>query len=291
MEGYLSKKKDIILSQFVDCKNIVNEDCDLYDSETNELIFIFRKDIIPKDLYKIDEKLIKHTRDLTSNRGHAAGTVNASGLVKGKETWKSKPGAPCDKDGNPLPTDHNKHTSYFKYTDGRVSKRMRSNSVASHSIGGFTKNAGLPCRLTYWTKHNLEAYESIFPLTTYISERYFEYVPDKWINQKDKYDTAPPEFVIPESNFSTLTVNMDFRTASHKDKGDHKGGLTCFTIKECGEWTGGELCFPEYDVGLNVREGDLLLFNPHVTHCNNVLKGEGRMSWVFYLRDAMDKCN
>ena len=31
MEGYLSKKNDIILSQFVDCKNIVNEDCDLYD--------------------------------------------------------------------------------------------------------------------------------------------------------------------------------------------------------------------------------------------------------------------
>jgi hypothetical protein len=291
MEGHLSKTKDIFLSQFIECKTILDEDCDLYDSETNELIFIFRKDIIPKNLYNIDEKLIKHTRDLTSNRGHAAGTVNASGLVKGKEHWNSKPDAPCDKDGNPLPDGHQKHTSYFKYADGRVSKRMRSNSVASHSIGGFTKNAGLPCRLTYWTKNNLKSYESIFPLTTYISDRYFEYVPDKWLNQKEKYDNSPSDFVIPGSNFSTLTVNMDFRTASHKDKGDHKGGLTCFTIKECGEWTGGELCFPEYDVGLNVREGDLLLFNPHVTHCNNPLKGEGRMSFVFYLRDAMNKCS
>lgn len=291
MEGYISKKKDIALSQFLECKNILDVDCDLYDNDTGELIFIFRKDIIPKDLYNIDDKLVKHAEELSSNRGNAAGLVNASGLVKGKEHWNAVPDIPCDKDGNALPPDHSKHTSYFKYKDGRISKRMRSNSVASHSIGGFSKNAGLPCRLTHWTKKNLSAYHSIFPLTSFISDKYFEYAPEKWLNQNEKYYHSPEDFVIPNSNFSTLTINMDFRTATHQDKGDHKGGFTCFTIKECDEWSGGELCFPEYDVGLNIREGDLLLFNPHETHCNNPMKGKGRMSFVFYLRDKMDKCS
>jgi len=291
MEGYLSKKEDILLSQFLECKNIINEDCDVYDKATGDLVFIFRKDIIPKELYNIDNKLITHSRGLTPDRGNAAGKVTASGLLKGKENWKAKPLYPCDKHGNPLPPDHKKHTTYFKYEDGRISKRMRSNSVASHSVGGFTKNAGLPCRLTHWTKKNLSAYHSIFPLTSFISDKYFEYVPDKWLNQNDKYNSSPEEFMIPNSNFSTLTINMDFRTATHKDKGDHKGGLTCFTIKEVGEWSGGELCFPEYDVGLNIRQGDLLLFNPNEVHCNNPLKGEGRMSFVMYLRDKMNQCS
>ena len=37
-----------------------------------------------------------------------------------------------------------------------------------------------------------------------------------------------------------------------------------------------------YDLGLNVEQGDLCIFNPHTAHCNNPLKGTGRMSFVFY---------
>jgi predicted 2-oxoglutarate/Fe(II)-dependent dioxygenase YbiX len=84
---------------------------------------------------------------------------------------------------------------------------------------------------------------------------------------------------------------MDFRTACHRDKGDCKDGLTAFTVKKCGEYRGGELCFPEYHIGLNVEQGDLLLFNPHIAHCNNPIIGKGRMSFVLYLREKMDKCS
>jgi hypothetical protein len=48
--------------------------------------------------------------------------------------------------------------------------------------------------------------------------------------------------------------------------------------------------FQNIDIAINIEEGDLLLFNPHEAHCNNPIIGEGRMSFVLYLRDKMDKC-
>ena len=293
MELYLSEKKtdkEIKLGEYFTFNDIINEDCDLYNKDTGDLVFSFKKKVIPKELYDIDPKIVKHSKDGSVNRGNAAGSATTSGLLKGKENWSAKPKYLCDKDGNKIQDGEAGHTAFFRYEDGRISKRARSNTVSSQSIGGFNRNAALPCRLTYFTKNNLEEYKSIFPLTTYISDLYFSYVPDKWLNQFSKYENSPKEYVIPDSNFSTLTINQDFRTASHKDSGDCKTGLTCFTVKNCGSWSGGELCFPNYELGLNIEEGDLLLFNPHVIHSNNSLKGSGRMSFVLYLRDKMDRC-
>jgi len=291
MELYCQKVAPEHQGHFYACENIINESCDMYDSNTNKLIFSLKKNIIPKELYNLDKKIITHASTLSYNRGTASGIVTAAGLRRGMENWKKKPKQPCDKDGNPLPEDHKKHSSFFRYEDGRVSKRARSNSVASQSIGGFDKSTTFPCRLTHWTKNNLKSYESIFPLCKYISDEYFSYCPDKWLRQYEKYERCPQEYVIPDTNFSTLTINMDFRTACHRDKGDCKVGLTCFTVKKCGEYSGGELIFPEYKIALNIEEGDLLLFDPHEAHCNNVIKGEGRMSMVLYLREKMDQCS
>ena len=220
MELYLPKIDNAVIGDFYKVDKIINEDCDMYDENTGILIFSFKKKRIPDELYKIDAKLIKHSQSLSYNRGSAGGKVTAKGLRRGMENWKKKPLCPCDKNGNPLSEYHDKHSSYFKYEDGRISKRQRSNSVSSQSVGGFDKNPQHPCRLTHWTKNNLEAYHSIFPLCKHISDEYFSYVPDKWINQYERYKRCPQDFVIPDTNFSTLTINMDFRTACHRDKGE-----------------------------------------------------------------------
>jgi len=291
MELYLPKIDNAIIGDFYKIDKIINQDCDMYDENTGVLIFSLKKKRIPDELYNIDAKLIKHSQSLSYNRGSAAGSVTAKGLRRGMEGWKKKPEAPCDKYGNPLPEDHTKNSSYFKYEDGRISKRMRSNSVSSQSIGGFDKSTTHPCRLTHWSKNNLSSYHSIFPLCKHISDEYFSYVPDLWLSQYEKYQKCPQDFVIPDTNFSTLTVNCDFRTACHRDKGDCKDGLTAFTVKRLGDYRGGELIFPEYHIAVNVEQGDLLLFNPHEPHCNNPIIGKGRMSFVLYLRDKMDQCS
>lgn len=292
MELYKNKTNTIKLGEFNTTKNIIDENCDLYDATTGELIFIFRKGIVPNSLYDIHPGLVNQSKVISNNRGNAAGKTTIEGLNKFQEKWKpsAHPVSLLNTKKQDIKEEDASCSSFFKYADGRISKRARSNNVHSQAIGGFDKSNVYPCRLTHWTKHNLNKYTTIFPLSKFISDTYFNYAPDKWFNQYEIYEKSPPEFIIPETNFSTITINYDYRTAIHRDKGDSKKGLTCFTIKECGEWSGGELCFPEYDLGLNIKQSDLCIFNPHEAHCNNELTGSGRMSFVFYLREKMNKC-
>ncbi len=290
MELYLTEQH-IELKKFYTCDNIIRSDCDLYNKDTDELIFSFKKNVIPKELYDIDKKVIKYSTAYSNNRGDAAGVTNIKDLQKGMEHWNNHPVAVVDKNGNELKEGHNQTTSFIKMKKGEINKRKRSNQVMSNSIGGYDKSNRFPCRLTNWTRKNLDAYKSVYGLSQKVSELYFSYCPDKWLNQYDKYIKSPPEYTIPDTNFSTLTINCDFRTAAHKDAGDCKDGMTAFTVKNLDNFKGGELVFPTYDLALDICEGDLLIFNPHITHCNNPLKKQGRMSFVFYLREKMDKCN
>ena len=290
----LSKDKEKIevkQGEFLTCNNIIQTDCDLYNRDTGEIIFSFKKNVIDDTHYNnLHKGIINHARTISNNRGNSAGKVSITGLNKHQENWKPEahPVELVDKNG--IKTETQSSSSFFKYADGRLSKRARSNNVMSSAIGGFDKNAGNPCRLTHYTKNNLQKYVSVFPLCEKISELYFSYFPNKWYSQFNKYEQCPKEFVIPNTNFSTITLNCDFRTATHVDKGDAKEGLTCFTILKNGEFTGGELIFPEYNIAVNVCQGDLLIFDPHQIHCNNPLQGSGRVSFVFYLRNKMNLC-
>ena len=290
MELYRTQKP-VELKQFFVVKDLIHTDCDLYDKDTGDLIFCFKKNVIPKDLYIIDKKVIKYSQTYSTNRGDAAGKTTKEGVLKGMENWNNPPIDVVDKHGNTLPENHNQSTSLIKMKDGSINKRKKSNQVMSNSIGGYDKSNMFPCRLTHWTQKHLKEYKTVFPICEKVSDLYFSYCPDKWLKQYEKYEQSPPEFTIPDTNFSTLTINCDFRTATHKDSGDCKDGMTCFTVKDLDNFTGGELCFPTYNIGIDIREGDLLIFNPHIIHCNNLLTKNGRMSMVFYLREKMNKCN
>jgi hypothetical protein len=105
-----------------------------------------------------------------------------------------------------------------------------------------------------------------------------------------KLDSA---FLVPETPFTTITVNKTFRTAAHYDAGDLDTGLSnLLVLSNDGNFTGGYLVAPEYRVAVNVRPGDLLLINNHeVMHGNTpiVLGSEEseRISLVCYFREKM----
>tara|TARA_R110000744_G_scaffold79941_3_gene156920 strand:- start:2695 stop:3567 length:873 start_codon:yes stop_codon:yes gene_type:complete len=289
MELYLQKDKSVQEGIFFDCHNTYNTDIDIYDKITGDIILSFKKKVIEEEYYDFHKGIVSQSRILSMDRGNAAGKTTIAGLKQHKENWKTYPVELLTKNG-----EHQEESkvsgAYYRYNDGRVSKRSKSNSVRSSTIGGFDKNARNPCRLTYFTKNNIDKYQTIFPISQKISDLYFSYFPDRWLYQYESYSKCPENFIIPNTNFSSITLNHDFRTASHRDKGDYKKGLTCFTVKKCGKFSGGELCFPEYGIGVNVEQGDLLMFNPHEVHCNNALNGDGRMSMVFYLREKMELC-
>ena len=104
-----------------------------------------------------------------------------------------------------------------------------------------------------------------------------------------------------------MTLNYDFRTACHKDKGDLIGGLSTLTIFEDIKDTYDYfyIGLPEYKIAFDLREGDTLYFDAHEYHANTDFKVKfhdlpidnltnnnfaGRMSVVCYLRDRLNVC-
>jgi hypothetical protein len=75
-----------------------------------------------------------------------------------------------------------------------------------------------------------------------------------------------------------------------KDKGDDDQGYGNLCVIERGKYTGGETCLPQYGIGVDVREGDILLMDVHEWHANlpiQLEKGAERMSVVCYLRKKL----
>ena len=74
----------------------------------------------------------------------------------------------------------------------------------------------------------------------------------------------------------------------HKDLGDDVEGFGNLAVIEHGKYKGGETCFPQYGIGVDVRTTDILFMDVHEWHANLPIKLESpdaiRLSIVCYLR-------
>jgi hypothetical protein len=151
-----------------------------------------------------------------------------------------------------------------------------------------TKNVKnlLNVRETRFTMVYPEKFKKIIPLIQEIDMYYKKYIPSCYEQQRKKANTTP--FKIPKTAFTTITTNVNFQTTIHRDKGDDKDGFGNLAVIEHGKYSGGETCFPQYGVGVNVRMGDILFMNVHEWHGNLPIKLQDskakRLSIVCYLR-------
>ena len=123
-----------------------------------------------------------------------------------------------------------------------------------------------------------------------ISKLYKKLTPAFFKKQNDK--AKQTHFRIGNTSFTTVTTNINFRTTVHRDKGDDEEGFGNLVVFEKqGKYTGGETCFPQYGIGVDVREGDFLLMDVHEPHGNlpikKLTKDAERMSIVCYLRKGV----
>ncbi len=169
-------------------------------------------------------------------------------------------------------------------------------SVFSGVAGWYDRYPRIPYgRPTAYTEKNPELFAKAYPFLQTLNRGFKELLPWRWGNQKAAADKLDPRFLVPETVFTTVTVNKTFRTACHRDAGDLDTGLSNLLVLGTGEYTGGYLVFPEYRVAVNVRPGDLLLVNNHeIIHGNTpiVLNNPDdstceRISVVCYFREKM----
>lgn len=175
-----------------------------------------------------------------------------------------------------------------------ISDTTYANKVFSGVAGSFTRYPRIPyLRLTSYTEKNFDKFKMSFPFLQSLCVGFKELLPERYEKQRNFISKIDPLFVIPGTNFSTLTVNSTFRTGAHRDAGDFAAGFSNLCVITNGKtYSGGYLVLPEIRVAINIRPGDLLLIGNHeYIHGNTpiVLEEEGaeRVSLVAYCRQDM----
>lgn len=239
-----------------DCiQHLIQEDTDAYGIDSNGEKFLlckFRKNVIDAELCKIGFDNFKNAAKPSRSRGAAAGPIDTEGVY-----WKKRE----------LTNTNKWRTSYLN--DGKKSKMSVNNPVASNAMGYYEKspNFGLPCRMTHHTKIGIKKFEAGLPFIERIDELFKELVEDRYAMQHHRASLRP-DFQINDTAFSTITINRNFRTALHRDAGDYREGFGNLSVLEYGKYSGGYTCFPQYGIGIDLRQSDFVAMNVHEYHAN-----------------------
>jgi len=235
---------------------ILKDDADVY-TEEGKLLLKFRKDILPKgDIDIFYDNIFAFASLETSNRGSAGGSK--------KKNLVDNPAI---------------KSNIFGYFDSWTP----SHKIKFGKLGIKQPLGVRECRFNQtWP----EKYKQTIPLIEEIDHLYEKLTPDHYKLQKKKANQTP--FHISNTSFTTITTNMNFRTAIHTDKGDDPEGFGNLAVIQRGTYKGGETCFPQYGLGADLRTGDILFMDVHQPHGNLPMRDKSadaiRLSIVCYLR-------
>jgi hypothetical protein len=185
-----------------------------------------------------------------------------------------------------------------KKADGTLSKTSRGNLTQGGIVGYFDRTGRFPyCRKTAYTRDHMERLQAATPIIRAVDECYSILRPQEYGLQLNQASETDPHWLIADTAFTTVTVNLNFPTAVHKDAGDFRLGFGNLTVmRRGGEYTGAFTCFPEFGVGVDVRERDVLMMDVHRWHGNtpmsavNWRKKANRLALVMYYRENMFQC-
>ena len=251
MEQKMSKKlsRDQI-------KKIIDHDADVFTSD-GLLLLRFRKDALPKThIDAFHDAVIKFAHNTTGNRGTASGS-------KKKD----------------LATNPRVMSNIFGYFD-------RWTPYQKYMFKKKGKWPSIDIRECRFNMDSPDLYQKTIPLIEDIDDLYKKLTPEHYVKQMKKANET--YFRIGKTSFTTITTNVNYQTATHTDKGDDEEGFGNLAVIERGKYEGGETCFPQYGIGVDVRNGDMLFMDVHQPHANLPIilkeKDAKRLSIVCYLR-------
>jgi hypothetical protein len=246
-------------------KVVLREDGDVY-TEDGDILLRFRKNVLSEAkidaMYNGIKEVMKHS---STDRGVASGTT------PGKLTGQK----------------NKVYSNIIGYFDKW--------SIYQKSV--FKKGGIKPpsqCRFTSFTAREPEKWKQCIPLIEEINQQYKELCPKEYASQIAAAKSTP--FRIGNTSFSTVTTNLNFRTAAHHDSGDWEEGFGNLVVIERGApYKGNHTGFPQYGVAVDCREGDFLAMDVHQLHGNSPMipadATSQRVSLVSYLRKGIvDKC-
>jgi len=235
---------------------IINHDADVY-TEEGRLLLRFRKNALTdKNIDIFYDNIYSFAKNVSGLRGTASGGRSKT-LGSIKQVM----------------------SNIFGYFD----KWSPSHKLIFKKLG---KKPAINVRECRFNQDYPEKYKQTIPLIQEIDALYAKLTPEQYKEQRRKANQT--FFKIPNTSFTTVTTNVNYQTSIHTDKGDDDEGFGNLAVIERGEYTGGETCFPQYGIGVDVRNGDILFMDVHQPHANLPIhkknKDVVRLSIVCYLR-------
>ena len=241
------------------------------------ILCILLKKIVPESLQKsvIDSFRKASVLEDISNRGMAAAGRDARVFTTKKDGTVSK--------------------------TSRVVKANHPNLVKDDSTNGIIgfsdASSRFPyCRQTAFTYQEFAHWKWVMDYLKFCSDVWHEYIPDRWQNQKDMAERTHPAYVVPDTPFTTVTVNRNWQTRVHTDKGDYIQGNGVMGVLGNDNWDGCHFVYPRWRIAVNLKPGDLILNDVHEYHGNTPIehkfspKATDRISIVQYYRADMVDC-
>lgn len=248
----LQDKKKIKIGSYYDEKHFkikIDKDTDCYIGD--KLLFSFRKNVLQNERWLPVAKKHLQKSILTSDKRKIAGAAPKSRVRI--------------------------NSGIIGFYD-RLTPQMKS-LLGVHKAG----------RATAFTSNHPNDWNAVVPMFQILSKWYKKLCPYYYKIQKKEASYVEKGLLIPNTVFSTVTINKDWRTATHTDRGNYSEALSLIAV--LGEnYMGGLLGFPRYKIAVNVGPGDAILMDGHEPHCNTQLKIHKngiRFSMVCYLREDM----
>lgn len=201
---------------------------------------------------------------------------------------------------NRISVSHNRGVSSGQKAKARIKKdgtlaRTPENPVLSSVMGFYDRYPRIPyCRQTAFNQNHPEDFARCLPAIRRVDSLFQATLPGRYAVQAGVAARSSPDFLIPGTVFTTVTMNRNFRTACHRDAGDLKEGFGCLLYMRSGRFSGGDLMFPAYGCGVRMDTGDLVLFDPHEIHGNTEISAYSdkweRITCVFYFREKIMFC-
>jgi hypothetical protein len=293
---------------------LVREDCNVYapkeasvldifapeksreEDLADRLFLVFRRNAIPRDLCVAAWKGLRGAARPSKNRGIAGGKVDIARMGRKKED-----GTPDE--GRIIAVGDGTRAKYVS-KDGIVSDTVEANITMGGIAGFFPPTARNPyCRMTAYTRDNFDLFKEAWPFLQEMSRTFERTNPIRFENQKQFIADQNIEdygWTVPGTVYTTVTVNKNFQTAVHQDKGDLKSGFENFSVLEGGEddYIGGYTCFPKFRTAFDARTGDFVGMDvAHHWHGNLPMESavEGKDDWervsvVLYVREDLEGC-
>jgi hypothetical protein len=231
---------------------IINQDCDGYDFDTQKLLFRFRKNVLSQ------EKIDKFYDAIYQ-------------FAKGRSNFRTKSSGGAQK-------------ASMSNIFGFFEKFSPQHIVKFKKAGYYPK---IHVRECAFNLNNPDKYKQTLPLIKQIDRLFSKLVPNAYKKQKKEANCT--FFRIDSTSFTTITTNINYQTSVHVDAGDYEAGFgNLVVIEKSGSYSGGETCFPEYGIGIDLRTKDILFMDVHEKHANLPIILHDpkaiRLSIVCYLR-------